>query len=133
AAGDDIVLRFNDLWMQYGGRFYTPWAASEGGTDLTYCLGTENSASGYALGLRYAREKKSILGAPATVLVPPGESRILRYGTLFAPYEGPALDGGIVSAEAVNGALSLAGKNGAVKFAADPAFSILKEAEAKAV
>jgi hypothetical protein len=132
AAEDDIILRFNDLWMQYGGRMFTPWAACEGGTDLTYCLGTENSVSGYALGLRYAREQKQLLGAPTTVRVPAGKSRTLRYGTLCAPYDGAVLDSGVCSAEAGNGSLALAGKNGAGHFAADPAFMILKAIEAKA-
>ena len=133
AAEDDIILRFNDLWMQYGGRFYTPWAPAEGATDLSYCLGTENSVSGYALGLRTAREQKELLGAPTTARVPAGKSRVLRYGTLFAPYEGSSLDHGIGFVEAGNGSLSLAGKNGADSFAADPAFTVLKRLEARAL
>jgi hypothetical protein len=133
AAEDDIILRFNDLWMQYGGRMFTPWAACEGGTDLTYCLGTENSVPGYPLGLRFARERKQLLGAPTTVRIPAGKSRTLRYGTLFAPYDNAALDSGVCSAEAGDGSLALAGKNGTNHFAADPVFKILKKIEAIAV
>jgi hypothetical protein len=131
AAGeDDIILRFNDLWMQYGGRRYTPWAPYEGATDLTYCLGTENSAAGYALGLQSARERKELLGAPATVRIPAGKSRTLRYGTFFAPCEGGVLDSGICSAAGEDSRLILSGKNGSGRFPADPAFTVLKRLEA---
>jgi hypothetical protein len=126
AADDDIVLRFNELWMQYGGRPFTPWAPCEGGTDFTYCLGTENAASAYAYGLEYSRKAKELLGAPTTVMIPAGKSRTLRYGTLFAPYEGKALDGGILAAEAEEGALVCKGKEGTARFTADTAFRVLK-------
>lgn len=133
AAGEeDIILRFNDLWMQYGGRPYTPWASREGGTDLTYCLGTENSAAGLPFGLQYAREKKQLMGAPSTFRIPAGKTRVLRYGTLFAPYEGGALDGGIRAAKAGSGSLALSGKSGGAQFAADPSFGVLKRIEAQA-
>jgi hypothetical protein len=130
AGDDDIILRFNDLWMQYGGRRFTPWAAVDGGTDLTYCLGTENSAAGFARGLKYARAKKQFLGAPTTVCIPSGKTRTLRYATFFAPYEGNILDNGVCSASPEDGALALGGKNGGVRFTADPAFKILKRLEA---
>jgi hypothetical protein len=130
AAGDDIILRFNDLWMQYGGRLYTPWAPYEGATDLSYCLGTENSAAGYALGLRAARERKELLGAPTTIRIPAGTSRILRYGTLFAPYENGGLDSGIRSVEGGGDSLTLAGNTGSGRLSADSAFGLLKRLEA---
>jgi hypothetical protein len=130
AAGkDDIIIRFNDLWMQYGGRTYTPWASREGGTDLTYCLGTENSVAGLPFGLQYAREKKQLMGAPTTVCIPAGKIRTLRYGTFFAPYEGAILDSGVSSAGTGSGSLVLTGENGAGHFAADPAFEVLKKIE----
>jgi hypothetical protein len=132
AAEDDIILRFNDLWMQYGGRLYTPWAPGEGETDLTYCVGTENSAAGYPLGLQFARKQKQLMGAPTTVVIPAGKRRVLRYGTLFAPYAGGALDHGIRSVEGGGAALALSGKQGTGQFTADPSFAILKRLEAGA-
>jgi hypothetical protein len=130
AAGDDIILRFNNLWMQYGGRPFTPWAACEGGTDLTYCLGTENSISAYAYGLEYARRAGKILGVPATVTIPAGSARTLRYGCLLAPYE-KALDEGVGSIEADASALVCKGKSGFWRFDADPGFKALKALERK--
>jgi hypothetical protein len=126
AADDDIVLRFNDLWMQYGGRLFTPWAPCEGGTDFTYCLGTENAIAAYAYGLEYSRKTRQLLGAPVTVVIPAGKSRTLRYGTLFAPYGNKALDGGMIAAEAEDGSLVCRGKEGTARFAADTAFRVLK-------
>jgi hypothetical protein len=130
AAGDDIVLRFNNLWMQYGGRPFTPWAAYEGGADLSYCLGTENSISAYACGLDYARHAGKILGVPATVVIPAGSARTLRYGCLLAPCE-KALDEGIDCIEADSQALVCKGKNEFRRFDADPGFKALKLLEGK--
>ena len=132
ASDDDFIFRFNNHWMQYGGRPYTPWAAYEGGTDLTYCLGTENSTSAYSLGLEFAREKGKLLDAPTTVIIPARSQKVIRYGTLFAPYDGTVLDDGIVSLEAEEGALVGSGKHGYWRFTADPSFAVLKGLEKKA-
>ena len=129
AARDDIILRFNDLWMQYGGRNFTPWAPYEGGTDLCYCLGIENSAGAYAQGLEYSLRVKKVLGSPTTVTIPPGEEKTLRYGTLFAPYGQGTLDGGIDSLLRESNALVCQGKGGRWNFAADTSFSVLKALE----
>jgi hypothetical protein len=130
AVGDDIVLRFNDLWMQYGGRCFTPWAPFEGGTDLTYCLGVENAVAAYAEGLDFSRKAKRLMDAPVTARIPGGQSRTLRYGTLFASYGDRILDGGLAAAEGEDGFLVCAGKGGgSVRFAADPAFSLLRKLE----
>jgi len=131
ASEDDIILTFNDLWMQYGGRSFTPWASYKGATDLTYCLGTENSVAAFAQGLEYSRQAKKILDAPTTVNIPAGAEKILRYGTLFAPYEQDALDRGIYSLAGEERALVCQGKSGYWRFAADPGFSILKALEKK--
>jgi hypothetical protein len=131
AGGDDIILRFNNLWMQYGGRPFTPWALYEGGTDLTYCLGTENSIAAFAQGLDYARQVKKVLDTPATFIVPAGEERTLRYGVLFGPYEKTVLDEGVVSLEGEASALVCKGKTGYWRYPADPAFKVLKELEKK--
>ena len=129
AGSDDIILRFNDLWMQYSGRLFTPWAPYEGGTDLTYCLGTENSRAAYAQGLEYSRQAKKVLDAPTTVTIPAGKELFLRYGTLFAPYQGDALDGGIEAIEGEKDALLCLAKNGRFSFTADPGFGLLKRIE----
>jgi hypothetical protein len=123
---DDIILYFNDLWMQYGGRPFTPWAAYEGGTDLSYCLGTENSVSAYAYGLEYSRQVKTLLGAPATVTIPAGGTKTLRYGCLFAPYDETGLDQGIERIEGEGSGLVCTGKGKSQRFKADPAFTLLR-------
>ena len=132
AAEDDFIFRFNNLWMQYGGRPFTPWAHYEGGTDMTYCLGTENSAAAWAQGLEYSRRIGKVLGAPATVTIPAGKQKVIRYGCLFAPYEGSGLDEGIISLEAEAGALVGGGRGGGLRFSADPSFTILKGLEKRA-
>jgi hypothetical protein len=129
AGEDDIIFRFNNLWMQYGGRPFTPWAPYEGGTDLTYCLGTENSSSAYAQGLEYSRRIGKVLGAPATVIIPANSHKLIRYGCLFAPYERPVLDEGVLSLNAEAESLVSVGKAGSYSFAADSGFSILRSLE----
>jgi hypothetical protein len=132
-GADDIILYFNDLWMQYGGRPFTPWAAYEGGTDLSYCLGTENSVAAYAYGLEYSRQVKTVLGAPTTVTIPAGGAKTLRYGSLFAPYDEAGLDQGITGIEGESSELVCTGKGKSQRFAADPAFILLKGLQSRYV
>jgi len=131
ADEDEIILKFNDLWMQYGGRFFTPWAPYEKGTDLTYCLGTENSIAGYAEGLAYSRQAKKLMDVPTTVTIPGGKEMLLRYGTLFTPYGDAVLDEGVSSLEGEANALVCKGKTGHCRFPADTGFGILKALEKK--
>jgi hypothetical protein len=128
AAEDDVVLYFNNLWMQYGGRPFTPWAPYEGGPDLSYCLGIEDSVSAYAYGLEFARGMHSLLGNPATVKIPAFGQKTLRSGTLFASYEGTALDMGINLIQEEESRLVCIGKETA-HFSADPSFKVLKNLE----
>jgi hypothetical protein len=128
---DDIVLRFNNLWMQYGGRPFTPWAAYEGGADLTYCLGAENALSAYACGLEFSRQNKKILGAPATLNIPAKTKRTLRYGVLFAPWEGAALNEGLHSVEGDEKTLVFKGGTDSLRVRCDPLFSALKGMQGK--
>jgi hypothetical protein len=130
AVEDDIVLRFNCLWMQYGGRPMTPWAAFNGGTDLTYCLGTENVIAASTGGLSYSRQVSSLLGAPTTVIIPAGGQKTLRYGTLFTPYDSQVLDTGIQAVSAEDARIIAAGRSGtSCSFTADPGFVVLRTIE----
>ena len=130
AMDDDFIFNFNLLWMQYGGRHFTPWAPYEGGTDITFCLGTENATSAYSQGLEYSRKIGKVMGAPATITIPGKAQKVIRYGTLFAPYENSILDEGIFSLQAEGSALISAGKGGNhQRFSADPFFTALKALE----
>jgi hypothetical protein len=129
AGSDDVILRFNNLWMQYGGRPFSPWAPYEGGTDLTYCLGTENSIGAYANGLDYARNIKTLMGAPTTVTIPAHSSRTLRYGVLFTPYDNNSLDQGIRTIEVDSRRLICTAPQGTWSFDAEPSFEGLKQLE----
>ena len=128
ADEEDIVLYFNNLWMQYSGRPFTPWAPYEGGPDLTYCLGMENSVSAYAYGLEYARETHRLLGNPTTVTIPSMGQKTLRSGVLFASYEGSNLDEGINFVEGEAERIVCIGKETA-SFGADPGFTVLRTLE----
>lgn len=121
---DEVAPSFNILWMQYGGRSFTPWAAREGGTDLSYCLGTEHAASAFANGLGYARARPELLGAPTTVTIPAKSERIFRYGSLIAELGG-ALRGPVRGVERDEGGLLLRGARGSLAVAADSGFERL--------
>jgi hypothetical protein len=125
-GGDEIVLYFNDFWMQYGGRPFTPWAPWDGGPDQAYCLGTENAVGAWAYGLDYARSVKKVLGSPATVTIPAETEKTLYYGTLFAPYEKRILDSGIVGIDTEENCLVCKSATEFWKFEADPYFSTIR-------
>lgn len=134
AAGEgEIALSFNDFWMQYGGRSFTPWAAYEGGTDRTFCLGTENITGCFGNGLAASRSAGTLMGAPTVVRVPAGGRRVLRYGTLAAEYADARLDEGIACVSADGGRLVLEGRPGGrpLRLDADARFALLKALESR--
>ncbi len=98
-AAGEIPIDFNDLWMQYGGRAFSPWGARAGGTDYTYCLGAENAIGAYAGGLAYSLENPEILGRPTTVEITPGEELDHVYATFVLSYQGGVLDSGVSRVE----------------------------------
>jgi hypothetical protein len=130
-SDDEITRYFNDLWMQYGGRPYTPWAPWDGGPDQTYCLGMENAVGAWVFGLDYARKVKQVLGSPATVTIPAGTEKTLYYGCLFAPYERRILDSGIVGIDTEESRLVCKSATEFWKFDADPSFTIIRGIKAK--
>ncbi|MDR1506952.1 MAG: hypothetical protein LBI67_07590 [Treponema sp.] len=130
AGDDDIILYFNNLWMQYGGRPFTPWAPYEGGPDISCCLGLENSLSAFTNGLEYSQNQKTLMGNPVTTVIPAMGQKTLRYGTLFAACEG--IDGGVNSVSAEEKRLVVKG-NGDAFFPADPGFTVLKALESRHV
>ncbi len=127
AKDNEIVLYFCDLWLNYGGRRYQPWAVQDGQTDQTFCLGAENATGYFANGLEKALDHPELLGNPTFQNLDPGVTKTLNYGTLFQSYEGEALDRGIQSVEPADGGLVLTGYTGkSVKMAADWEFRALK-------
>jgi hypothetical protein len=132
ATKDDIVLWFNTMWMQYGGRPFPPYAAYEGGTDVTYCLGAENVTAAYGGGLEYSRKIKEVLGVPAVIKLEGKTQKTLNYGTLFASYTGSVLDEGIQSLAFEGERLIAVGKNKKICILnADSSFGILKKIAGK--
>jgi hypothetical protein len=130
---NEVPLRFNNLWMQYGGRPFAPWALYDGGTDQTFCLGVENSIGNFANGLGKSVTEPEVLGSPTTVLLPPGETRVQRYGTAFTSYENAKMGAGIQSVEqVVEGLVLKRGKSWAF-IESDSTFHFLKLMENKVI
>jgi hypothetical protein len=127
----EIPLRFNNLWMQYGGRPFTPWALYEGGTDQTFCLGSENSIGHFANGLQKALKEPEVLGAPTSVLIPAGETWVQRYGTAFTSYDNVKMGSGIQSVEQVVEGLVLKRGKAWAFIESDTTFHFLKQMEQK--
>ncbi len=96
----EMPLYFYNYWMNYGGRPFQPWAAYEGGTDNSFCLGTENSVSRFANGLKDSVENPTLLGHPTHLDLAPQSSITLNYATAFLPYEGALFDDGVKHIEA---------------------------------
>ena len=128
ATPHDITLNYNDYWMQYGGRDFPPWAYYEGGTDFTFCLGTENATGAYANGLAYSLDHREVLGRPTLIELAPGEEKTLLYGTALLQYDDGVLDEGVQSVHASAAGLSLTGYSGkSVDFAACADFEDISE------
>lgn len=121
----EVALSFNDLWMQYGGRRFTPWAAEEGGPDRTYCLGTENAVGAFANGLAYSRSNPELLGRETLVEVPAGGERRLHYATAITPLDAELCRERALRLEAEEGSLRLFGARASqrLELAADFALS----------
>jgi len=126
----EVALSFNDLWMQYGGRPFTPWALEEGGSDRTFCLGTENAVGAYASGLAYAREHPELLGRATTLTVPPGGERKLCYATALVELEPALLREGVKAVEAEEGVLVLKGASAVQRVPMDARFTRVRAFEA---
>jgi hypothetical protein len=125
-VSDEIILYFNDLWMQYGGRPFTPWSPWEGAPDQTFCLGVANAVGAYAYGLDYACKVKTVLDSPVTVTIPAGGEKTLYYGCLLASYEKNILDSGIVGIDAEEARLVCKSATESWKFDADSSFAIVR-------
>jgi len=130
---DEIPLRYNNLWMQYGGRTFNPWALYEGGADQTFCLGLENSTGFYANGIEKAVQAKTLLDVETTVTIPAGKRRVQRYGTALTSYDQGKMSSGIASVEqVVEGIVLKRGKSWAF-IESDSTFHFLKEMEKKLI
>ncbi len=126
---EEIPIRFNNLWMQYGGRTFNPWALYEGGADQTFCLGLENSTGYYAMGLEAAVQQQTLLERETTVVIPAGKRRFQRYATAFTSYDQVKMGSGISSVEqVVEGIVLKRGKSWAF-IESDSTFHFLKELE----
>jgi len=105
----EVAGSFNELWMQYGGRPFTPWALAEGAPDRVFCLGTENGVSSFNLGLPYARQHPTLLGRPTVFDVPARGARTFVYGVALVELEDALLREGVRAVEAAPGAMVLRG------------------------
>jgi hypothetical protein len=122
----EISLSFNDLWMQYGGRNFTPWALHEGGADRTFCLGTENAVGAFANGLAYSRAHPELLGVPTTVTIPADDERLLFYGTALVELDDALARAAVTGIEAEDKTLVITTAKAYQRVTLDGSFSSLR-------
>lgn len=127
----EIALGFNVLWMQYGGRPFTPWALHEGGADRTFCLGAENTVGAFANGLAWALGHPKLLGRDCLVTVPAGGERRLCYGTALVELSPEILREGVRGVEAEEGALVLKGGRSSQRVPMDATFTRSRRLEGR--
>jgi hypothetical protein len=123
----EIALSFNDLWMQYGGRDFTPWALHEGGADLSFCLGTENAVGAYANGLEFSRANPEIMGSPTTVALPPRSARRLCYGVALLELPAELAAEGASEVEVEGSELRLRGKKAQASYPLEADFARIRK------
>ncbi len=128
---EEMPIRFNNLWMQYGGRKFNPWAMYEGGADQTFCLGLENSTGYYAMGLDEAVKAKTLLDVETTVTIPAGTRRVQRYGTALTSFDQAKMGMGVQSVEQVVEGLVLKRGKAWAFIESDSTFHFLRELEKK--
>lgn len=126
---NEISLRFNNLWMQYGGRGFVPWANHKDGTDTTFCLGAENAIGAFANGLAYALEHPQLMGHPTHFDLEIDEEKVLYYATLFTFCRDVNIQDGIddVRAEDRKIAVIPRAKGRSMLIDADPGFETIEE------
>ena len=125
-----LPLYFHDIWMNYGGRPFSPWAAADGLTDQSFCLGVENATGYFANGLQLSKKNPELMGNPTYQVLFPGERKSLFYGTLIDIYKNDSLDNGIKEVEPEGKYLVLKGYNGkSTKIETDWNFSVLKSTD----
>jgi hypothetical protein len=125
----EIALAYNDLWMQYGGRRFTPWAAAEGEADRTYCLGTESAVGAFANGLAYSRRSGELLGNPTLVEIPALSERMLHYGAALVELDGELAGDAPLSVDtASDGELVLKGRRGSQRIGVQADFAASRRA-----
>ncbi len=124
----EIALSFNDLWMQYGGRRFEPWAPAPGAPDRTFCLGTENATGAFASGLSYSLGLPRLLGRPTTVRVEGGAEARLCYAAALVEIGQELLAEGVRDAEAEEGGLVLKGGKAFQRFRLEADFGSLRSA-----
>jgi hypothetical protein len=124
---EGIALGFNVLWMQYGGRRFTPWAESEGKKDRCFCLGTECATGAFANGLEYSLSHPRLLGSPTTAVIPAHGARRFEYCTALVPLETEGSRDGPLSADlGDDGCLVLKGKSSVQATKIDASFGTLR-------
>ncbi len=124
---DELGLSFYNYWMNYGGRNFQPWAAWDGGTDRSFCLGAENALSYFANGLDEAVQNPVLMGNPTHFVIEPGGHKIQYQATALFTWEGDVLNEGIATVEAEGAELVVTGMKGKyVKIKAQGCFDELK-------
>jgi len=123
----EIALAFNDLWMQYGGRAYTPWASAEGEPDRSFCLGTENVTGAYANGLAFSRMAPELLGRETLIEIPARGRRTLCYGVALVEMDKELAADGLVGVEADGRGLVLIGARKSARFSIDASFGTARK------
>ena len=124
----EFTLRFNHLWLQYGGREFPPFAAYEGGPDRELAVGIESAISAWGYGLDYADKHPVLMGSPTILPLAPGEEKTLFHATLVARVDDAALDTGIAAVAAQGDSLRVTGTTGAATtFRADADFSRIQK------
>ena len=122
----EVALSFNDLWMQYGGRRFKPWAPRDGAEDLTFCLGAENATGAFANGLAYSLEHPELLGLPTTVEIPARGERRLCYGTAMVGLKPDLLGEGVTTIEAEGSSLVVKAKKAYQRLDLDGSFERIR-------
>ena len=128
----ELAGSMNELWLQFGGRSFPPWALHEGGADRTFCLGTENGIGGFANGLASARAMPRLLGRETLAEIPARGERTFCYGTALVALDDALVREGVQAIEAAPGGMVLKGPRASQRVSVGADFAAARATAAKA-
>lgn len=124
----EFTFYFNHLWLQYGGRNYTPWASYDGGVDRVFAVGVESAISAWGYGLDYSADHPILMGNPTQLTLKVGETKSIYHGTLIGNLHTDVLNTGIERLQKLDGELEAFNEEAqSVRFLADAKFTKIRE------
>ena len=123
----EASINFNNFLFDYGGRSETPWSLYPGGMSQQYSLNCGSGTNNLYSGLEKVNAGDQVMGSDSTIVVKPGQTKILYYASAFCAYDNNRIGGNFNSVEQVVEGIVLKRTKSWAFIPADSTFHCLKE------